>query len=285
MRTLRGVLASLRSPTVEALRDALAVVLPTECAGCGAPDRAVCRQCAEAMQSSGSGVESLVVTGERAPPLLVWSALPYEGAVTRVLSGLKESGRTDVATALARPLSGAVAQARRRIEAKLPPGRVLELTFAPSSAAAYRKRGYNPVRLLLTRAQGRRSAIVSTLRVVRSIADQAGLGAGARQANISGSLGVRRRYSARSALLRAVHRRHPRCSLAGRHFLLVDDVITTGSTLLECRRVLECHGAHVWGAASLAFTESRSGFTAVHHVRDESEADRRPPAKSHGAGG
>ncbi|HEY1105739.1 MAG TPA: phosphoribosyltransferase family protein, partial [Agromyces sp.] len=45
--------------------------------------------------------------------------------------------------------------------------------------------------------------------------------------------------------------------LAGRRFLLVDDIVTTGSTLAEAARALHAAGASTAGAAVLAETPLR----------------------------
>jgi len=71
----------------------------------------------------------------------------------------------------------------------------------------------------------------------RGVQDQAGLGAAARSANLDGALRVRRR-----------HRALP----AGAVAVLVDDVVTTGSTLTEAARALEAAGVVLLGAATVA---------------------------------
>lgn len=228
-----------------ALLDALALVLPTECALCGAPDRPVCSRCAVEFTPA---VTTLSVSAPSESGLPVWAGLPYCETVARALSLLKEHGRTDLAPTLGRVLAAAVADARRVCLARLPPGAALSLVVAPSSRAAYRTRGYNPVDVLARRAR-LGLPIIRPLRVARRVRDQAGLGVAARQENLAGSLAVRTRFS--------------EGSLHGANVLLVDDVVTTGATLLECRRALESAGAVVVGATTVAFAERRSGRSAV----------------------
>jgi ComF family protein len=153
----------------------------------------------------------------------VYTALRYEGSVRRVLIALKEQNRTDVARRLAPALTSAI---RRLLE----PG--VELVAVPTSRAAYRRRGYDPVQLLLRRG-GHRPARV--LRRSRATGSQKALSATQRESNLRDSMVATAR-------------------LDGRRFLLVDDVLTTGATLRECRRALEAAGGRVVGAATLAFT-------------------------------
>ncbi|GGF14424.1 ComF family protein [Subtercola lobariae] len=228
-----------------ALLDALALVLPTDCAACGAPDRAICTPCLAELTPA---VTRLVVRRANAPPLDVWSALPYRETVSAALSKFKESGRTDVARPLSAALRPALQDARQHALERLGPGANIELAEAPSSRAAYRHRGYNPVALLTARARSDMPCL-NPLRVARATRDQAGLGVADRQANLDGSLVVRTRFS--------------EGSLRGRNLILVDDVVTTGATLIECRRALEAAGARVLAAATLAFAERRIGTSTV----------------------
>ena len=216
-----------------ALADALALLLPTECGGCGAPDRAVCGRCRARLAASPVAVPlprapGASPAGQRIP---VWAALEYDGVVPRLLSALKERGRTDVARALAEPLGAA---ARAAIAAQA--GDVALLPV-PSSRRAMRARGYDPVRLLLRRA-GAGVPVVAGLRVVRRTRDQAGLAAADRERNLRGALRGRR-------------------SLRGRRVLIVDDVLTTGATLREAARAAEAAGGIVLGAVVLARVQRR----------------------------
>ncbi|MCY7413383.1 MAG: hypothetical protein LH471_10180, partial [Salinibacterium sp.] len=111
-------------------------------------------------------------------------------------------------------------------------GERVELAAVPSSGAAYRRRGYDPVQLLLRRA-GLAPERVLTVSTPRS--QQKKLGTLERFENVTGSMAAR-------------------TSLSGRRFVIVDDVVTTGATILEAARAVIAAGGTVCGAATLAFT-------------------------------
>jgi predicted amidophosphoribosyltransferase len=194
-----------------AIADALAVLLPVECAGCGAPDRSVCALCTALL-----GGTPIRMTLHGIP---VVCSVRYTGAVRQLVLALKEHGRTDVVRALAASLT--------RV---LPAG--VELALVPTSDAARRRRGYDPVRVLLS-ATGRRGARVLTM--ARRAADQK-------------ELGVEQRAVNRQGAMRA------RGALDGRTFVIVDDVVTSGATIGEAARAIRAAGGQVDGAVALAFT-------------------------------
>jgi len=222
MLTIREWRAVLRS----SLLDAWSVVAPVECAGCGRADRALCEQCRAQLAPSifTTEIGSMETT----------SALRYEGAARLVIVAMKEQGRTDVAGPLADALSAALTAA---LAGSIGP---IELATVPATRAAYRRRGYEPVALLLRRAGAPQAARVLTR--VRATQRQKTLGRAARGVNLAGSLRASR-------------------PLAGRRFLLVDDVATTGATLLEVSRAIRAGGGIVTGAVTLAATPLR--FPAV----------------------
>jgi len=221
---------------MKAALDALAVLLPVECAGCGAPDRGLCDDCATTLAAVRRPIRTELGSpdGQRRP-LPLWYSTPYEGVVREVLHALKEDGRTAAARPLGRVLRSALACAVAEFAPQLSAGRSVELLAVPSSHRSYRTRGYNPVETIL-RWAGPQPGRATGIRYLRAPDDQAALGVDARWRNLSGSL-------------RGVPRR-----LEGRQLLLVDDVATTGATLLECRRAAEDAGASVWGAITLAYT-------------------------------
>ncbi|TQL48592.1 ComF family protein [Homoserinimonas aerilata] len=211
--------------------DAAAVLLPVDCAGCGEPDRGLCRDCRVALLPAPRG--SLV--GGSLP---VTAALSYEGVVRRSILALKEQGRTDVA----RVLGGGLGEAVRA--AALGTG-VVELCPMPTSDDSWRRRGYDPVGLLLRSSGLPRAGRM--LRHARHHRHQKALGRQERAENLAGSLAARH-------------------ALDGRRVLLVDDVVTTGATLLEAARAVRAAGGQVVGAAVLAATPlylpTHKGFVA-----------------------
>ena len=200
-----------------ALLDALAVLAPVDCAGCGAVDRALCDRCR-------AELSPLPVHQTLADGTPVVAALRYDATVREVVLAYKEQGRTDVARPLAAPLCTAVGAALQ--------GRC-ELVALPVGRTAYRRRGYDPVRLLLRKAG--LGHPLEALRQTHQRAAQKTLSRAARAENLAGSLAASR-------------------DIRGRRLLLVDDVVTTGASLSEAARALRAAGAEVVGAATLAAT-------------------------------
>jgi ComF family protein len=199
-----------------ALLDALAVLSPVDCAGCGSADRSLCENCRRELEPA--------VTPRTLPDgSTVFTALRYEGVVRRTLLALKESNRTDVV----KPLSASLAAALQRAAQ---PG--AEFLSVPTSRAAWRRRGYDPVALLCKRAG---LEPVKVLRSSRATLSQKTLGSEDRAINLNESM-------------------RSRVPLHGRKFILVDDVVTTGATLAEAARAVRAAGGEVVGHAALAFT-------------------------------
>jgi ComF family protein len=199
-----------------ALLDAIAVLAPVDCAGCGSADRALCEDCRPKLQPA--------VTPRSLPDgSTVFTALRYEGVVRHTLLALKEGGRTDVVKALSAPLGAALMRASQPCA---------EFLAVPSSRAAWRRRGYDPVALLCKRAGIEHAKV---LRPARATVSQKSLGSSDRALNLHESM-------------------QSRISLRGRRFIIVDDVVTTGATLAEAARAVRAAGGEVVGQAALAFT-------------------------------
>ena len=208
------------------LQDALAFLVPVPCAGCGLEGRALCAGCA-------AGLAARISSEPVAGVGTVTAALPYDGVARAVLLALKEHGRSGLAGSLAAPFAVAVAHALAA-----DPGAVV--AAIPSTRAARRRRGFEPVRLLAARAGIRLSPLFLP---ARPHAAQKQLGAEDRRRNLDGVF----------ALVRPV---------SGIRVLLLDDVVTTGATLAAAAGVLRDGGATVAGAAVLAATSRRDGRSA-----------------------
>lgn len=207
--------------------DAIALVLPVRCAGCGAPDRAICAACILTLVPVPGPIASI----DAVP---VTSALRYEGTVRNVILALKEEGRTDAAAPLARALAASVVAAVDGLPFAGTP--TVELIAIPGTRSAYRRRGFSPVPLLARRARLPRLARV--LYRVRRTSRQKTLSSAGRELNMRDSLAARD-------------------DLTGRRFLVIDDVVTTGSTVSEAIRALRAGGGEVVGVATIAFTPKR----------------------------
>lgn len=176
----------------------------------------------------------------------VYAMAEYGGAVRSALIAHKERG----VLPLARPLGEALAAGvRRALGGSGPPrGRVL-LVPVPSSRRSVAVRGHDPVwRMALAasrmlRREGLPTQAVRLLRQCRVVADQSGLDARARAANLRGALGV---IEGAAPLLE------------GGEVLLVDDLMTTGASLVEAAGAVRAAGGRVTAAAVVAVPRRRT---------------------------
>ena len=242
----------------ESIRDALALLVPVTCAGCSLDDRVLCSACTLELEASLPCRYQRLLDGTP-----VFSALVYDGAVRRVILSFKQRGRTDVAAHLAGALAAAVSAGVATACAAATPGpsAEIELVTIPSSTVAFRRRGYSPVGLLLQHV-ARSQRVVGSERVVRSE-----LVTGSQRA--PGSLRARRLLVNNGARFdqkllghddrerNLVGTLRARASAQGRRLLIVDDVVTTGATIVEAARALREAGAEVVGAATVAVTLKR----------------------------
>lgn len=217
----------------------LDLLLPRSCAGCRRPlpvGRApVCAGCLAAL--AAPPVRALPVP--RPPGLpVVWAAAAYDTPVRDLVVAHKERARLGLSTVLA----GALARAAVRLRPDV-------VVWVPSSPAAVRARGYDHARRLAVRAAALLGVPAApALVVVRRVADQAGLTAAQRAANLHGAFRLDPRRAA---------------AVRGRRVVVVDDVMTTGTTIAEAARALREAGVPVTGAAVVAAGRRRSGARAT----------------------
>jgi ComF family protein len=140
---------------------------------------------------------------------------------------LKFGGRRS----LARPLGDLVAEQWEATGADRPDA----LVPVPLARARERERGFNQAVLLAERLGERVGVRVRPRWLVRlrATAAQSDLAATERRANVAGAFGAAP-------------------AVAGRHVVVIDDVITTGATVSECARALRTAGARRVGVLAVA---------------------------------
>jgi predicted amidophosphoribosyltransferase len=211
------------------LQPLLDLLLPARCAACGAVGDLVCEGC----------LGSLTRPPERAVPTpcpeglpQVWAACEYDGPVRRLLVAHKERGRHDLTPVLGLLLG-------RAVSAATGVGRPALVVPVPSRPSSARQRGYDHARRLAARAAATAPGPLvagHVLRLQAAVADQGGLDAAARSRNLAGAIVATRPLTDWPLVV------------------VVDDVMTTGSTVAECARALRAAGAADVRAAVVAAT-------------------------------
>ncbi|MGB3687424.1 MAG: phosphoribosyltransferase family protein [Ornithinimicrobium sp.] len=185
---------------------------------------------------------------EHMPP--TWSAAPYAGVVRALIVAFKDADRVDMAPDLARLLAKSIAQALTESPAMaeaIRDGQGVALVPMPSRASSVRSRGRRHLEELIAEI-GRRGGPmpgvthVPALRVSDTVRDQAGLDQQDRAANLRRAMHVHPSY---------------RDALRGSVCVLVDDVVTTGSTLSEAARAIEHSGVGPVVGVTVAATARR----------------------------
>jgi predicted amidophosphoribosyltransferase len=235
-------LARLGLDTVFGLAD---LVLPAPCAGCDgeARYRGVCAACADGL-AGPPGPTRPTPAPSGLPPCLTLGA--YEGARRELILAYKERGRRSLAAPLGDALA-AVVLAGAAASGGAEPDRPLVLVPVPATGAAVRARhGDHMLRLARRAARtidagGRAASVAPVLRALRK-EDSAQLDRHARARVAVGSFAARR----------AAGRVRP-----GALVVVLDDVVTTGSTLAAVTARLAERGVVVAFAATLAATRLR----------------------------
>lgn len=221
-----GGVTTTDRPWQDAALAVLGLVLPVDCIGCGAPDRALCRTCRTTLDDEPRRVR--LVAGVRLD-----AAFEYGGLIRTLLLELKLRNRVDLAGPLAARFGGLV----RAALAEAPPGTVL--LRVPPSARGARRRGFDPVVLLLARGGVRRPRALR--RVRHRHRDRTGHGQKERTAV--------ERVAATVGTLRAE-------GVDGRDVVVVDDVVTTGVTMAEAVRAVRTAGGRVVRCVAVASVDT-----------------------------
>jgi ComF family protein len=220
----------------------LQALLPEQCSLCREPapeavctvcrpglpwNRIACPRCARP-QASGAGHVCAACAQDPPPFDAGWSAFRYAAPIDKAVQGLKYHAAFRSGHWLAREMARVLAQRAQPLPTLLLP--------VPLHHGRLRRRGYNQA-LELARGLGRELSITVEPRLaqrLRATADQIGRSAAERRRNVRNAFAV------------------DAAALQGRHIALVDDVMTTGSTLAELARACRKAGAariEVWTAA------------------------------------
>ena len=132
------------------------------------------------------------------------------------------------------------------------------LVPVPSRPSSTRERGYAPTEAITRAAAASLSsydveaACARLLRTRVGLADQAGLDAASRAANLAGALRVH------PPALRRLAVAAQRGRLGPAHVVVCDDVLTTGATAAEAQRALRAVGLPPLAVVAVAATRRRS---------------------------
>jgi predicted amidophosphoribosyltransferase len=226
---------------------AVDLLLGSRCVGCDRPGRLLCEACADELDRSARVAWPTPVPAGLVTP---WAAAEYVGTARALVLGHKERAMHALRGPLARLLARSVAAALEDADLA---GRPAVLVPVPSRPSTVRARGHDPT-WTITRGAARvlRHAAydADALRMLRfraRVADQSGLDAAARAANLDGSL------CCPTTSLRRLARRSPHAVA-----VVCDDVLTTGATTREAQRALEASGVRVVAVATTAATRKWS---------------------------
>lgn len=208
------------------LRSLQELLFPSHCLICSAPGTAICMGC--------SGPWSGKPTSVRFEGVRLVITTRYNSPAQRIILAAKEDGMVIARKTLAGSISTSLALFSDQVGC-----RPLALIPVPSSNKANRLRGMAHGHELATesarsffKSTGQRVSVIDLLRLARCVADQSGLNPVERSENLHLAYCVNFDGLAKAA---------------GRDLILVDDVITTGSTVREAIRAISAVGGVISG--------------------------------------
>ena len=206
---------------------AVDLYLGGQCHGCGEPGRSPCPACRQSLTPRPHETTR--------PGLDVHAAasLAYDD-VTNFVIAFKDRGAWQLTGSLVAALASSVAMIARACRIDSTAAHRLVLAPVPSAPSAVHRRGFDHTATLAS-AVARRYGLrwSPLLRRVAPVDDQVGRGVKGRQSNQAHTM---------------------RARVGGELVIVVDDVVTTGATLIEAVRALRVSGHTVVGAAVVADT-------------------------------
>ena len=221
-------------------------IYPPVCAGCGEPGALLCESCRGNLHTVGehfcSKCGKPLKKGSRCRLCrthefrFLSSRAPYiyDGPAAAMIKSLKYNGNLSLVPLLADLLSEFWMNLNWDIDIVIP---------VPLSQERRAQRGFNQSEMIAKAFAGRTGlkADPRALMKIRHTAQQVGLSAEQRQENLHNA------FAAENILIR------------GKRILLLDDVMTTGSTFAECSAVLLDGGARSVNCLSIATVSTASG--------------------------
>ena len=183
----------------------------------------LCVDCRQVLKPSPHAFERGSVVGRAATHL--------SPEVSKLLVSFKDRGQSALVSDLTELIAPLVAELAAFSE-------VVYLVSAPSRIENFTRRGFIPS-VVLARALSNKvsnTRVLNCLVLVKSVKDQVGLTSLQRQENLAGSMSLNQKVT-------------------GKTCFVVDDICTTGATLIEAWRALSVGGANVLGA--LVISESK----------------------------
>jgi len=227
------------------LKNSPSALFPPTCVLCGAPglrdmdlcpgchadlpvNRHACVRCAKPLPAQAPSGSLCGACQRRPPPFdACFAPYLYDGVLPHLVTGLKFHDRMNLARLLGRLLLSAL----RRRETVAPP----VLMPVPLHPVRLRERGFNRALEIAREPASALGMAIDRRSLTRVLATepQTGLDASARRRNLRGAFAVGG-------------------ALPGRRVAVLDDVVTTGSTVAELTRVLKLAGVErveVWAVA------------------------------------